>query len=185
MSHFLVGVIVPGNTPIENMESCVESLMEPFNEELKVEEYECPCHCIGEIARKDATETANLEHGTIDSIRGRFWDDPQIKEIKDDRLVQKAWKEYLKPWDDCYNAALEAHPEKYKPNPNCGFYTGEKQDWWAENKSMVYMLIAVGICCLLCGVTVYLTYEFATQGAGKIDLMTSAIKGISGAAPPG
>jgi len=60
-----------------------------------------------------------------------------------------------------------------------------QQDWWAENKSMVYMLIAVGICCLLCGVTVYLTYEFATQGAGKIDLMTSAIKGISGAAPPG
>ena len=60
-----------------------------------------------------------------------------------------------------------------------------QQDWWAENKAWVYMLISVGICCALCALTVYLTYQFATQGAGKIDMMTQAIKGISGAAPVG
>ncbi len=61
-----------------------------------------------------------------------------------------------------------------------------KTDWWAENKMFIYMLIAVAICCVLCGTTVYFTYKFATAGTQHIDLLTQAIKGISKTgAPPG
>lgn len=60
-----------------------------------------------------------------------------------------------------------------------------QQDWWNENKAWIYMLIAIGISCTLCAVTVYLTYQFATSGTAKLETLTSAIKGISGAAPPG
>jgi len=59
-----------------------------------------------------------------------------------------------------------------------------QQDWWAENKNMIYMLISVAICCALCGITVYLTYKFAAGGTIKIDSLTSALKGISGTVAP-
>jgi len=59
-------------------------------------------------------------------------------------------------------------------------------DWWSENKNMVYMLIAVAICCTLCGATVYFTYKFATIGTGSINTLTAALKGVAtSGAPPG
>lgn len=61
-----------------------------------------------------------------------------------------------------------------------------QMNWWSENKMFVYMLISIGICCLLCGATIYFTYKFAVGGTEKINIMTQAIQGISGqVAPPG
>jgi hypothetical protein len=53
------------------------------------------------------------------------------------------------------------------------------QDWWSENKNMVYALIAVACCCVLCGVTVYFTYKFAGAGRGDIQGLTNAIQNFA------
>jgi len=59
-------------------------------------------------------------------------------------------------------------------------------DWWAENKSFVYMLISVAICCALCGATIYFTYKFATGGVQNIQGLTNVLKSVtSTGAPPG
>lgn len=51
-------------------------------------------------------------------------------------------------------------------------------NWWEQNKMLVYMIIAVGICCVLCGFTVYYTYQYATAGMGKMDLVATAINNV-------
>ena len=53
------------------------------------------------------------------------------------------------------------------------------QDWWTENKNLVYAIIAVACCCVLCGVTVYLTYKFAALGREDIHGLTNAIKNFA------
>ena len=63
-----------------------------------------------------------------------------------------------------------------------------KDDWWDNNKNFVYMIMAVGFCCVLCGVTIYFSYEFATGGTAAISNLASKIDGmglIKGVAPAG
>ena len=54
-----------------------------------------------------------------------------------------------------------------------------EEGWWEQNKGFVYMLIAVAICCILCGVTVWLTYQFADVGRAGIGGLTQAINNIN------
>lgn len=54
-----------------------------------------------------------------------------------------------------------------------------KPNWWDQNKSFVYMLFAVGFCCVLTGVTVYYTYNFATGGLSGMNNLADALRGIS------
>jgi hypothetical protein len=53
-----------------------------------------------------------------------------------------------------------------------------EKDWWQENKGFVYMLVAVAICCTLCGLTIYLSYKFAFDGRQDVQMLTNAIKGF-------
>ena len=55
-----------------------------------------------------------------------------------------------------------------------------KHDFWNDNKNFIWMLLAVGICCALCGVTIWLTYKFAGGGVGAMDRLTSALQGFGG-----
>jgi len=63
-----------------------------------------------------------------------------------------------------------------------------KHDFWTENKTFIWMLLAVAICCTLCGITVWLTYKFAGDGVGAMDRLSTALQtfgGVSAGAPPG
>ena len=54
-----------------------------------------------------------------------------------------------------------------------------ENNWWEQNKGFVYMLIAVALCCALCGGTVYLTYKFAAGGTGAMNNLADAIRNVA------
>lgn len=61
-----------------------------------------------------------------------------------------------------------------------------KQGFWEQNKQLFITVLVVMICCLLCGVTVYYTYQFATGGMSVGQNLADAINNlniIQGAAP--
>lgn len=47
--------------------------------------------------------------------------------------------------------------------------------WWDQNKMFIYALIAVGICCAMCAITIYLSYKYAAGGREEISGLTSAL----------
>ena len=141
MSHFLVGVVLPKNTT--NIEKTVETLLAPFNENTKVDEYDTDCYCKGLKAEKEARDSANAEAGTMDTFRERFHamlkDEREAAEINaklnaktkvadarkldtdDDDVdnVDARWQEFIKPWTMAYEKALAVHPLKDKADPDC------------------------------------------------------------------
>ena len=50
-----------------------------------------------------------------------------------------------------------------------------KNNFWEQNKFLVYGVVTVFICCALAAGTVYLTYEFATGGQNSMNALTQAI----------
>lgn len=53
-----------------------------------------------------------------------------------------------------------------------------KQNFWTENKQLLVTLAVIACVCILCGATVYFTYEFAGGAKESMDVLSSAIKGI-------
>ena len=51
-----------------------------------------------------------------------------------------------------------------------------QHNWWEDNKYFIMGVIAVLICCILCGVTVYFTYKFATGGVQASSNLADAIR---------
>jgi len=61
-----------------------------------------------------------------------------------------------------------------------------KIDFWSENKYLFITLGCIIACCVICGVTVYLTYKFAAGGTNAINGLSDAIRNmnvIQGVAP--
>lgn len=157
MSHYLVGVIVPRSNPdvqFDNMEKAIEPLMAPFYEGLEVEPYQRECHCVGELARKEAREKADLEFGDFESLRDSFDKIPGMEAKKKrhgelywsnrkltpdekaeckvlDKEIEVAWKAHIKAHVDAEEAHFNAHPDKDKPDPMCGRYD---ERWWTDER---------------------------------------------------
>jgi hypothetical protein len=53
-----------------------------------------------------------------------------------------------------------------------------KHNFWEDNKNIIMTLSAVALCCILAGVTVWLTYKFAAPVRGDIQGLTEALKGV-------
>lgn len=51
-----------------------------------------------------------------------------------------------------------------------------QHNFWADNKGLIFTLLAVVACCILCGVTVYITYQFAAGGTASMDRLSAAIQ---------
>ena len=51
-----------------------------------------------------------------------------------------------------------------------------QHSFWEENKMFIMTIVCVGICCVLCGVTIYFTYRFSTGGVQASTALTSAIQ---------
>jgi hypothetical protein len=116
MSHFTVLVLFhekPGNIEAE-----VESALEPFSEELEVDEYEQPCWCIGNIARNEANLVSRPK---IEAARETFkspeWD--RTKRMFPPKPVERAWKEHIKPITDEAQKSEKEHPLYKQPDPEC------------------------------------------------------------------
>jgi hypothetical protein len=54
-----------------------------------------------------------------------------------------------------------------------------QHNFWEDNKMLIMSVIAVGICCLLCAITIYFSYKFAAPGMASLDKLTSAINSLN------
>ncbi|MBS1722540.1 MAG: hypothetical protein JSS66_05975 [Armatimonadetes bacterium] len=159
MSHFSVCALVP-TLVVDGggLEKHLEQLLEPYSENREVEPYMAKCHCVGSVASKEAREKADSEYGTIEALRtafsattlpdGRVVADmqkrsqdlmfSQQKLSKDERAEYKTldaeldalWAAHMGPRKEAEERYFNEHPDKDKPDPGCGFYKGERADWW-------------------------------------------------------
>jgi len=51
-----------------------------------------------------------------------------------------------------------------------------QHNFWEDNKYFIMGVVAVLMCCILCGVTVYFTYKFAAGGVQQAASLTNALK---------
>jgi len=161
MSHFVTAVFVPTHIATHHslLERHLEEKLAPYDANHLVDEYDRDCHCIGSVARKEAKERANAEFGTIASLRDSFaalvltdgrcvgnMQNSYYEKIRNREasMVEQAgclaigkelenlWSSHLQPRSDAEKRYLREHPLHGAPDPNCGFYSGEREDWWPE-----------------------------------------------------
>ncbi len=148
MSHFVVlaivpreGVVLDGNISRQSVECAVEDLLEPFDENIEVEEYDEECWCIGNKANSDANDTAINMFGKFDIIMNAFHTREDIVALRAEKnrlcdivnsdettnacikeianMIDDEWRKHTDPYNNAVKAALDAHTDKNKPNPDC------------------------------------------------------------------
>ena len=53
-----------------------------------------------------------------------------------------------------------------------------EHSFWEDNKYFIMGVASVLVCCVLCGATIYFTYQFAGGGTNAINGLTAALKGF-------
>jgi len=148
MSHFTVVVIVPPSYRRDELKGRVDELIAPYYEGLEVPEYEDVCYCVGQAARRKASERALAEMGfkSFDEMRDEFRrrhpklhaklkakvDEASRCSTKEE--TKRVWKEYgairtkldklwekecLARYEALEAAFFEMDPLKDKPDPKC------------------------------------------------------------------
>lgn len=157
MSHYTVGALVPpaiyqGDGDGTRLERYLEELLEPFNENAQVEEYQRECWCVGTKASEEASEYIEAKHGPIEPLRKRYWEslDGQGQPTLD-------WEELVKDRMADREAFLAQHPDRESPKPDCsgchgtGTYAStynpdSKWDWWVIGGRWEGMINGRNIC---------------------------------------
>jgi len=120
MSHFVVGVMVPKDTLIEDVEGWVSCQLDPYNEDTEVPEYEAPCHCIGFKALVDSTEKAKELLGDRKTRVNKFKKTPEaIQERENWEKLNELWTTFDAPFDETLLKLKESHPMYNKPDEAC------------------------------------------------------------------
>lgn len=134
MSHFITLVLIPPDTPKDEIPSLVDRMLEPFSEHLEVEPYETNCFCVGLQAVKEVEALVNTRYD-LDELRKTFHSLPKK------RRTDKKWNVLIAPRVKLRKHLLDEHPLKDKPNPDCEYCQGTgrrmsdynpdaKVDWW-------------------------------------------------------
>jgi hypothetical protein len=132
MSHFSTVVILP-KAYEDEPEAMVNEMLDPFDENTEVEEYDRKCYCKGRLAIDAGYEEAEKKLGTIDELRDRYW------ALEADK--RPAWEEWITPFEKARDEVAQAHPMRGKYDPNCedchgtgtyrSTYNPDSQwDWW-------------------------------------------------------
>jgi len=149
MSHFDCLVLVKDN--VKDVEKQVKLLLDPYSEDKRMPKYEKDCHCIGDVARREAQELAEKEFPSWDALREQFHQKhPEIQAEKG--ALEKRWKkvgempaaekkalkklfrenekkgdrlfhDFIAPKQRFIEKTYESHPMRHKPDPTCGFYS--------------------------------------------------------------
>lgn len=125
MSHFLVTVLVEQDKFDRNKslrsqaEDAIAPLLEPYDENTNVPEYDRPCYCVSTTARNEARTAAEAQVGGINIFRESFKDINPDPEDPFSEAAEEAWKKHIAPLVDLEKQLFEAHPLKGKPNPDC------------------------------------------------------------------
>lgn len=120
MSHFCVVALIPKE--LENdgnaILSKVKELMEPYNENIEVEEHEEKCSCIGLKAEVEACEETERVLGSIGSIRNLF------HALPEEEKTDEKWNEMVRPIREMRKKLFEENTKKNDPTPNCDLCEG-------------------------------------------------------------
>lgn len=100
MSHFVALVLTKTGTEEE-----IKELLEPYNENTRVEEYEKPCWCIGREAQNEASAHAAQVHGSYGDLRETF---------NRNELVRELNSESASLHDAAYGNSPDVSPEERK-----------------------------------------------------------------------
>jgi hypothetical protein len=119
MSHFSTLVILNKDQAREP-ESSVSELLDPFDENKEMDDYETTCSCAGVKARLDASKQATQTLGiTWDQLRTKFWEkypsDADLKGATRDEL----WMKHTGKLRRAEKAIEKAHPLYKKTDPDC------------------------------------------------------------------
>lgn len=156
MSHFTVLVITKqtSQNTKDVFQNEIEKMLEPYSENLEVDEYDKQCYCVGTIARNEIWNQSIDKFGSWDALRAKFHDGISPKPFKPlgemtdeeqriyDDSQDKAWKEFGKEKKQFEHDAFEQHPLKDKPEIGCsdcngtGLYKStynpkSKWDWYS------------------------------------------------------
>jgi hypothetical protein len=131
MSHFSTYILVPASL-IENGNSetigiYIAAKLAPYDEDKEVPEYQRPCHCLGEAARKRAHDAAikAMGYASFEAMREAFNARPDVEANSTPELFEQndeLWRrDVFEPFDAERKAALAAEPEAEhtKPNAEC------------------------------------------------------------------
>lgn len=132
MSHFFTVVLVRPTDGVD-INTQVENLLAPFNEDLEVPAYDKDCYCIGRIAHNYGFDIASQKVGAIQSFRDKYWAMPEDQ--------RPEWKEFIFEFEKINEEVAKAHPLYEKPNPECEECNGtgkypstynpqSEWDWW-------------------------------------------------------
>ncbi len=134
MSHFVVLVLVPGDTQKEDIPAVLFTVLDPYDESKKVPMHERICECIGFQAQVEVDEQIQKKYD-LDELRKKLAMLPKRKQ------TQAAWNKLVAPMLKARQELLEGHPLKNAPHPECPICTGTgkymtennpqgKWDWW-------------------------------------------------------
>jgi hypothetical protein len=152
MSHFFVGVLVPPGT--DDIESKVDELMAPYDENLEVPEYGVTCWCIKNQAQELARQEIEREHGSVQSFRDRFeiyceeqglsWKEGDSEDVRWEKVARKdrEWHTFAKPWTQDYEELRMEKRKEVQPRSDCEYCSGtgiyhvtynpkSKWDWYS------------------------------------------------------
>ena len=134
MSHFVVLVLVPGDTQKEDIPHAVVEVLEPYDECLKVPQHEQECPCVGLAAQAEVDEQIRKDFN-FEGMRKKF------SSLAKRKQTHKEWDAMIAPMLEARKKLLEEHPMKNTPDSTCtccsgtGKYLTEanpagKWDWW-------------------------------------------------------
>lgn len=159
MSHFVVMCLVPSDTDPTRLDEVLETLLAPYSENIEMDEYETDCGCQGNEAQSEINKLADAEFGTwaamqevfatektcnseildeVEAAKKKFLEkhpgeEKDLPWIASDATTKFWQRDYWGPRTKFQKEQLESHPDKNKPDPTCGFYSGERSDWWPED----------------------------------------------------
>ena len=112
MSHYVAVVLVPPIVPKEHVEEVVARMLAPFDDNVEVPEHEQRCWCVDLQARIEALQSAEAQY-PIDSIREEF------AKLPDTEQTDIRWRDLSAARVAAIQTALDQHPLKDQPNPDC------------------------------------------------------------------
>ena len=133
MSHYTVYVIVPKNT--KPSEKYLEKVLEPFDEQKEVPEYDRKCNCGINMLNHQLFKNVEKKLGPFPEIREAYHALPKAKQ------TEKKWKSMTAKFTALLKAEEKRMAGKAKPDKKCenckgtGTYKSEynpkaKWDWW-------------------------------------------------------
>lgn len=145
MSHFVTFVLIPKDTQTDQIERTVALLLEPFNENREVPEYDRACYCVGSKARQDIRDRRG-QNFPIEELRARYREAAEGRcgiDFDYSKEGERLWKRICaqsNQWTISEEKRLAV--ELKEPNPECeechgsgtlksNYNKQSKWDWWS------------------------------------------------------